>query len=92
VIGLANKRGYTCIDRTVIPEELKDFKECFIVITAAEVLPIKSVGDYEFTPWCVRNSPERLHGRPPAGQGNRQITRVSGGKAPKPIITELQAQ
>jgi branched-subunit amino acid aminotransferase/4-amino-4-deoxychorismate lyase len=50
VIGLAKKRGYTCIDRTIMPDEQKDFNECFMVRTAAEVTPIKSTGHYEFSP------------------------------------------
>jgi branched-chain amino acid aminotransferase len=51
VMALAEKRGYTCIDRVIMPEELKDFDECFMVGTAAEVTPIKSIGeDLTFTP------------------------------------------
>jgi branched-chain amino acid aminotransferase len=53
VMELARKRGYTCIDRVIMPDELKDFDECFMVGTAAEVTPIKSVGDVEFTPSTV---------------------------------------
>ncbi|MGI9480324.1 MAG: branched-chain amino acid aminotransferase [Hyphomicrobiaceae bacterium] len=53
VMELARKRGYTCIDRTIMPEELKDFDECFMVGTAAEVTPIKSIGDIAFTPGVV---------------------------------------
>jgi branched-chain amino acid aminotransferase len=51
VMELAEKRGYSCIDRVIMPEELKDFDECFMVGTAAEVTPIKSIGDdLTFTP------------------------------------------
>ena len=45
VIELAKKRGYTCIDRVIMPEELDQFNECFMVGTAAEVTPIKEIGD-----------------------------------------------
>ncbi len=50
IIQLAKRRGYTCIDRVIMPEELNDFNECFMVGTAAEVTPIKEIGDYMFQP------------------------------------------
>ena len=50
VIELAKKRGYTCIDRVIMPEELDQFNECFMVGTAAEVTPIKEIGTYTFQP------------------------------------------
>ncbi len=53
VMELAEKRGYTCVDRVIMPEELKDFDECFMVGTAAEVTPIASIGDTTFTPGVV---------------------------------------
>ena len=53
IIGLAERRGYSCIDRVIMPEELNDFNECFMVGTAAEVTPIKEVGEYMFQPGQV---------------------------------------
>ena len=53
VMELAEKRGYTCIDRVIMPEELNDFNECFMVGTAAEVTPIKEIGEYMFQPGKV---------------------------------------
>ncbi|MEM1307430.1 MAG: branched-chain amino acid aminotransferase [Pseudomonadota bacterium] len=50
VMALAEARGYTCIDRVIMPEELSGFDECFMVGTAAEVTPIAEVGDVTFTP------------------------------------------
>lgn len=50
VIGLAKKRGYEVIDRVIMPEELSDFTECFIVGTAAEVTPVASIGEFKFNP------------------------------------------
>jgi branched-chain amino acid aminotransferase len=48
VMALAEKRGYKVIDRVIMPEELADFNECFMVGTAPEVTPIKEVGEYMF--------------------------------------------
>ena len=53
VKALAEKRGYTCIDRVIMPDELAQFSECFIVGTAAEVTPVASIGDVTFTPGTV---------------------------------------
>lgn len=53
VKGLAEKRGYTCIDRVIMPDELGQFEECFIVGTAAEVTPVAEIGDHSFTPGVV---------------------------------------
>lgn len=50
VIGLAEKRGYKIIDRVIMPDELGQFSECFIVGTAAEVTPVAQIGEYKFTP------------------------------------------
>jgi len=51
VMELAEKRGYTCVDRVIMPEELSTFEECLMVGTAAEVTPISQIGDdLTFTP------------------------------------------
>lgn len=50
IIELAGRRGYSCFDRTIMPEELSDFSECFMVGTAAEVTPIKEIGEHMFQP------------------------------------------
>ena len=49
VIGLAKQRGLQVIEKTIMPEELTDFTECFITGTAAEVMPVGSIGEYSFT-------------------------------------------
>ena len=49
VIGLAKQRGWTVIEKAILPEELSDFSECFITGTAAEVMPVGSIGEYQFT-------------------------------------------
>ncbi|MGI9425769.1 MAG: branched-chain amino acid aminotransferase [Hyphomicrobiaceae bacterium] len=53
VMELAERRGYKVIDRTIMPDELNDFNECFMVGTAAEVTPIKEIGEYHFQPGKV---------------------------------------
>ncbi len=53
VIELARKRQMKMIERTILPEELKDFSECFIVGTAAEVTPVSEIGEYSFKPGAI---------------------------------------
>ncbi len=50
VIGLAQKRGFEVVERTIMPEELDGFSECFITGTAAEVTAVSEIGPYKFTP------------------------------------------
>ena len=50
VMALAKTKGFEVIERHILPEELADFTECFIVGTAAEVTTVARVGDYTFTP------------------------------------------
>jgi len=49
VIGLAKQRGWSVIEKAILPEELAGFSECFITGTAAEVMPVGSIGEYQFT-------------------------------------------
>lgn len=49
VIDLARARGFEIVERTILPEELEDFVECFITGTAAEVTPVSEIGPYTFT-------------------------------------------
>lgn len=50
VIELAKKRGYTVVERVILPEEMANAQECFLTGTAAEVTPVRQIGDYTFTP------------------------------------------
>ncbi len=50
VIGLAKQRGLQVVEKAIMPEELEGFTECFITGTAAEVMPVGSIGEYTFTP------------------------------------------
>jgi branched-chain amino acid aminotransferase len=48
VIGLAKQRGLKVVEKGIMPEELEGFTECFITGTAAEVMPVASIGEYNF--------------------------------------------
>jgi len=50
VIGLARTRGIEVIERTIMPEELGGFTECFLTGTAAEVTPVSQIGEHTYTP------------------------------------------
>ncbi len=50
VIEIARKRGYKVIERAMMPEELAKAQECFLTGTAAEVTPVREIGQYKFTP------------------------------------------
>jgi branched-chain amino acid aminotransferase len=53
VIALANQAGIPVHERTILPEELPTFSECFIVGTAAEVTPVREIGPHTFQPGRV---------------------------------------
>ncbi|TIR46243.1 MAG: branched-chain amino acid aminotransferase, partial [Mesorhizobium sp.] len=48
VIDLAKNRGFEVIERTIMPEELEGFQQCFLTGTAAEVTPVSEIGAYRF--------------------------------------------
>jgi branched-chain amino acid aminotransferase len=49
VIGLAKQRGLKVIERSIFPQELSSFEECFITGTAAEVTPVSEIDGYKFS-------------------------------------------
>ncbi|WP_321502167.1 branched-chain amino acid aminotransferase [Breoghania sp.] len=53
VIDLAQKRGLTVNERTIAPEEMEGFEECFLTGTAAEVTPVSEIGPYKFVPGAL---------------------------------------
>ncbi len=53
VIELAKRRGIAVHERTIMPEELSSFTECFIVGTAAEVTPVREIGSNTYQPGRV---------------------------------------
>ncbi len=50
VMALARERGYTVTEKHMKPEELEGFDECFLTGTAAEVTPVREIGDIAFRP------------------------------------------
>lgn len=50
VINLAKERQLEVVERTIMPEEMADFEECFITGSAAEVTPVSEIGPYNFAP------------------------------------------
>ncbi|HJS84336.1 MAG TPA: branched-chain amino acid aminotransferase [Acetobacteraceae bacterium] len=50
VMSLAKNRQMTLIERAIRPEEMANATEAFLAGTAAEVTPIREIGQYRFTP------------------------------------------
>ena len=48
VIELARARGVQVVERAIWPEELGDFEQCFLTGSAAEVVPVGSIGPWTF--------------------------------------------
>ena len=53
VIDLAGRRGIKVVERTILPEEMPDFEECFLTGTAVEVSPVSEIDGIKFTPGKV---------------------------------------
>ncbi len=53
VIELAKKRQMQVVERTIMPEELAEFEECFVTGTAAEVTPVSKIGPHGFIPGTI---------------------------------------
>jgi branched-chain amino acid aminotransferase len=50
VMGLARARQIAVVERTIAPEEMEKASEVFLAGTAAEVTPVRQIGDLTFTP------------------------------------------
>ena len=50
VMGLARRRQMTVVQRAMMPEELGRVTEVFLAGTAAEVTPVRQIGERVFTP------------------------------------------
>jgi branched-chain amino acid aminotransferase len=50
VMGIARDKGYEVIERTIMPEEIGNFTECFLTGTAAEVTPVKEIAGTMYQP------------------------------------------
>ena len=60
VIDLAAKRGIEVVERTIMPDELKNATEIFLTGTAAEVTPVGGIDDLKFavgdiTKWMMED-------------------------------------
>ena len=53
VIGLAKSRQMKVVERTITPEELPRATEVFLTGTAAEVTPVRRIGDLHYTPGAI---------------------------------------
>jgi branched-chain amino acid aminotransferase len=49
VIDLARKRQIKVTERTIMPDELSGFEQCFITGSAAEVTPVGEIGPWNFS-------------------------------------------
>lgn len=49
-IRLAKARQLDVIERTISPDELSTFDECFITGTAAEITPVREIAEHRYTP------------------------------------------
>ncbi len=77
VIALARRNQITVVERPIFPDEMKLASEVFLAGTAAEVTPVRQIGDLHFTPGpvtetllrdyeaLVRMSPEEVEQRAP---------------------------
>ncbi|MBV1797178.1 branched-chain amino acid aminotransferase [Siccirubricoccus sp. G192] len=50
VMGLAKQHQVKVVERTIAESEMKDANEVFLAGTAAEVTPVRQIGDLTFTP------------------------------------------
>lgn len=53
VMGLAEKRQMKVVERVIHPDELAKATEVFLAGTAAEVTPVRRIGDRHFTPGAI---------------------------------------
>jgi branched-chain amino acid aminotransferase len=47
-MDLARRRGIEVVERTIWPEELESFEQCFLTGSAAEVTPVAEIGPWRF--------------------------------------------
>jgi branched-chain amino acid aminotransferase len=50
VMALARRRQMKVVERAILPDEMRRATEVFLAGTAAEVTPVRRIGDLEFTP------------------------------------------
>jgi len=52
-IKLAEARGFEVNVRTIMPDELGTFDECFITGSAAEITPVREIGQFNYKPGAM---------------------------------------
>lgn len=52
-IKLAEARGFEVNVRTIMPDELGTFDECFITGSAAEITPVREIGEFTYKPGAM---------------------------------------
>jgi branched-chain amino acid aminotransferase len=52
-MALARRHQIKVVERTILPEEIAGASEVFLAGTAAEVTPVRQIGDLHFTPGPV---------------------------------------
>lgn len=50
VMSIARRHQMVVVERTILPEEMAQASEVFLAGTAAEVTPVRQIGEYNFTP------------------------------------------
>jgi len=53
VIGLARTRQIKVIERAIMPDDLAKAQEVFLTGSAAEITPVREIGQYKFTPGAI---------------------------------------
>jgi branched-chain amino acid aminotransferase len=53
VMGLARQSQIKVVERAIMPEELPRASEVFLAGTAAEVTPVRQIGDHSYTPGAI---------------------------------------
>ena len=53
IITIAKEKGINVIEKRIKLQDLKNYQECFVTGTAAEVTPVNQIGDYKFTPGLI---------------------------------------
>ena len=53
VIQMARDMGYQVVEKHIRPEEMSQYTEAFLTGTAAEVTPVRQIGEYHFTPGTI---------------------------------------
>ena len=53
IIMLAKEQGIKVLEKRISLQDLKNYQECFVTGTAAEVTPVNQIGDFKFIPGLI---------------------------------------